>query len=171
MTLVPLLALAFAVASFWWLWLRKGRLRSVPPRVYAGFFRGQDVALRLPLALYNTGPTPILVADLRVMVGEHVLEWDATRSTIRPDPKDWVDFAAPFAVPGRGVLVVFAEFRQQPARWCPDAMSRHLVRVEWLDREGSWVELITFDWWAPEQEDTMGAYIAHRNEEVGGPLP
>lgn len=32
---VPVGALVFTVASFWWIYLRRGRLKATPPHVYS----------------------------------------------------------------------------------------------------------------------------------------
>jgi hypothetical protein len=49
---ISVLALAFTVASFWWLHARRGALTATRPRAYAFLDR---VRLRLPLAFFNTG--------------------------------------------------------------------------------------------------------------------
>lgn len=50
--LVAVLALLFTVASFWWLYARRGSLEVGQPGAYAF---ASKVRLRLPLAFYNTG--------------------------------------------------------------------------------------------------------------------
>jgi hypothetical protein len=52
------LALAFTVASFWWLHARTGSLEAAAPRSYAF---ADKVRLRLPFAFFNTGAKALIV--------------------------------------------------------------------------------------------------------------
>jgi hypothetical protein len=93
------LALAFAIASFWWLHARAGSLEAAAPRTYAFVDR---VRLRLPLAFFNTGAKALIVTDLRLLVDDLEREpfaWITTRSNLRPEAEDSSAFATPFAVP------------------------------------------------------------------------
>lgn len=57
-------ALAFTIASFWWLNVRKGRLRVIAPH-QAGIYPGQALfRLRLPLLLQSTGAQTFVVSDM-----------------------------------------------------------------------------------------------------------
>ena len=58
--LVSGLALAFAIASFWWLNARKGRLEAAAPASYAF---ADKVRLRLPLAFFNSGAKALIVTS------------------------------------------------------------------------------------------------------------
>jgi hypothetical protein len=62
---IAVLALLFAVASFWWLNARRGRVVGAVPHAYGMAAAAQVFLLRLPLALYNTGARAIVVRDLR----------------------------------------------------------------------------------------------------------
>lgn len=64
---ISTLALIFTIASFWWIQVRRGRLRSYPPRSYAGSFLN-GLRLSLPLVLYNSGPAPLVVLDFRLRI-------------------------------------------------------------------------------------------------------
>ncbi|WP_432831173.1 hypothetical protein [Dactylosporangium sp. CA-092794] len=66
--IVSFLALLFTIASFWWIQVRRGRLRAYPPLSYAGAFGGSKLLLNLPLVLYNTGPAPIVILDFRLRI-------------------------------------------------------------------------------------------------------
>ena len=63
--LVAVLALLFTVASFWWLYARRGSLEVGQPGAYAF---ASKVRLRLPLAFYNTGARSLIVTDLQVLL-------------------------------------------------------------------------------------------------------
>ena len=56
--LIATLALLFAVGSFWWLHARHGRLKSYAPEAFAGYMKPEEVTIRLPLAIANTGAAP-----------------------------------------------------------------------------------------------------------------
>jgi hypothetical protein len=165
--IVALLALSFTIGSFWWLHARRGALTAPAPRAYA--FADQ-VRLRLPLAFFNTGAPALIVSDLRVVVdpdgAEMHLPWTTTRSKLRPESDDGFAFPTPFAVPGRGTREVIAEFGHNEG-WHPDASSKHRVRLQALVHPSDeWVNVVDFDWWAPNDATTMGKYLAHPNEPV-----
>jgi hypothetical protein len=52
---------AAILASFWWLYARRGSLEVGQPGAYAF---ASKVRLRLPLAFYNTGARSLIVTDL-----------------------------------------------------------------------------------------------------------
>lgn len=166
--LVPVGALVFTVASFWWIYLRRGRLRATPPHVYASSTTSAKVRIRLPLVIFNTGAAAIVVEDLRLVVDGHELEWISLRRTIRPMTDDVLDFAAPFAIAGREARQIFAEFGQAPAPLVPELGASYPARI---DRKigGKWKPLLEFEWWAPKNDP--GPYIAHRNSPDRGAAP
>jgi len=100
---VAALALLFTVASFWWIQVRRGRLVSYEPQTYSGYIMGGGFRLRLPLTIYNTGATTLVVIDLRLSF----VEQDVTapvitfRRSVKAMTGDVEDYAHPFAVPGR----------------------------------------------------------------------
>ena len=108
---VAVMALLFAVASFWWLYARRGSLEVGRPGAYAF---ANKVRLRLPLAFYNTGARSLIVTDLQVVVTEDAaqppLGWIATVSQLRPDSNNERDFATPFVVAGRTTRELVPEF-------------------------------------------------------------
>jgi hypothetical protein len=70
--LVPVGALVFTVASFWWIWLRRGRLTAVT---------SSELRIRFPLVIYNTGTRAIVIENLRLVVEGH--ELDGSASAVR----------------------------------------------------------------------------------------
>jgi hypothetical protein len=123
------LALAFTIASFWWLYARTGSLEAAAPRSYAF---ADKVRLRLPFAFFNTGAKALIVTDLRLLVHDpdrEPLEWITTRSKLRPDSQDGFAFATPFSVPGRGTKEVIAEFGNDHG-WSPEPSSRHWIHLQ-----------------------------------------
>lgn len=162
---VAVFALAFTVASFWWLHAREGSLRAARPRAYAF---GGAVRLRFPLALFNDGAKALIVDDLQVVLddqpAEDPLPWASTRRTLRPTANDVEDFPTPFAIQGRSTKELVAEFGDDRG-WRPSPGSKHRLELQAMIHPAEeWVELVTFDWWAPPTEDAMSHYIVHRNE-------
>lgn len=157
---VPVGALVFTIASFWWIYLRRGRLRVAVPSTYASAVTGSTLRVRFPLVIFNSGAAAIVVDSLRLVVEEHELEWISTRSTLRPKPEDFLDFASPFAIRGREAYEVFAEFGDDGKTWHPELGQTYRVRIDWKD-SARWKELIEFDWHGPDHD--IAPYIAHRN--------
>ncbi|MFJ2769665.1 hypothetical protein [Streptomyces sp. NPDC087300] len=58
-------ALAFTVASFWWINARQGDLKVWESHSFAAAVTSEIARVRFPLVLYNTGAKPIVVLDLR----------------------------------------------------------------------------------------------------------
>ena len=170
MSVIPLLALAFTIAAFWWIFLRRGRITTPAPDTYA-CPPGPTLRLRFPLVLLNSGAVPIVVSDIRLIVDRlHEFHWSSVRKKISPSMDDFVDAAAPFAVKGRDAVQVFAEFGQVPPEWRPEVGQSYPVRLEVKDLGGHWKAVVEFEWWAPVREDQMNATVAHRNAAAGGPL-
>jgi hypothetical protein len=157
------LALAFTIASFWWLHARTGSLEAAAPRSYAF---ADKVRLRLPFAFFNTGAKALIVTDLRLLVDDpdrEPLGWITTRSKLRPDSQDGFAFATPFSVPGRGTKEVIAEFGDDQG-WSPQSSSRHWIHLQArVHPSESWEDIVAFEWWAPPSSDAMSRYITYAN--------
>lgn len=162
-------ALVFTVASFWWIHARQGKLRGFEPHTYAAVVGGAELLLiRLPLVLYNTGPKPIVVQNLRLMfpdgpAGFGGLPWRNTRSQLKPVPEDLGDLPAVFAVPGRTAQPWFIEFGGPFPGIVPEARE-YIVRVEAKlgHRRQDWTTVLTFPLRAQNMTNPS-AYIAHSN--------
>jgi hypothetical protein len=155
------LALAFTIASFWWLHARTGSLEAAAPRSYAF---ADKVRLRLPFAFFNTGARALIVTDLRLLVDDREpLGWITTRSKLRPDSQDGFAFATPFSVPGRGTKEVIAEFGDDRG-WSPEPSGRHWIQLQArVHPSESWEDIVAFEWWAPPSSDAMSRYITYAN--------
>lgn len=169
---VAALALAFTIASFWWLNARRGKLQVARPGAYVFASR---VRLRLPLAFYNTGAVALIVADLRLLVDNddtrEPMPWIAVLPNIRRSGAegDVSEFATPFAVPGRGTHRVVAEFGDDRG-WTPEPSSRHELRLQGrLHPRDEWRDLGLFDWWAPPDESKFGTFLTYRNAPIQDP--
>ncbi len=162
--IVALLALAFTITSFWWLHARSGALEAARPQAYAF---ADNVRLLLPLAFFNTGARALLVSDLRVVIDDQSermpLAWIATRSVLQPGADDGYAFATPFAVQGRNTREIIGDFGDDHG-WTPAPGSRHTLRLQALVHPSeAWIDITTFEWWAPLSAELMHSYIAHRN--------
>lgn len=166
--LVSVGALGFTVASFWWIYLRRGHLRTPAPDTYAAGVRASVLRIRFPLVFVNTGAATLSVESLRMVVEGHALEWVSVHRSIRPLKDDFVDLAAPFIVRGRDATRLFVEFGGDGSRWSPEPRRRYRVQIEQKigDR---WKPLVEFDWHSPR--DRLSSYIAHRNRPEGGAPP
>ena len=81
-TCIPVIALAFTIGSFWWIYARRGRLKATAPKTYASFIAHQ-IGVRLPIVFHNTGARAIAVTDLRLVIDDDAeLEWENTRKTL-----------------------------------------------------------------------------------------
>jgi hypothetical protein len=93
---VAVCALLFTVGSFWWLYLRRGKLVVATPQTYAAFLEERRLILLFPLVFYNTGARDYVVRDLRVRFGDESggvpLDWERVRGgeTRAPtQPRSW----------------------------------------------------------------------------------
>lgn len=171
--IVALLALAFTVGSFWWIWVRRGHLEAYEPQTYAGYLSASGFRLRLPLTVYNTGARTLVATDMRaVFVNEGVTVPVITfRHSIKPLTGDVADFAHPFAIPGRQTISKFVVVGRRD--WAPDPASEYRVRVEVrTGDDGDWSELVTVNLTSPDPS-TAGSYIASRRDPADDapPLP
>ncbi len=153
-------ALVFTVASFWWIYLRRGPLKVTTPDTYASAVTESQLRLRFPLVIFNTGAATVVVENLRLVVEGQELEWITLRRSLRPTSKDVLDFAAPFTIEGRKARELFAEFGEAAPSWRPDLGCSYPMRIE-RKVGAQWKPLLEFDWWAPQND--LEAYTAHRN--------
>jgi hypothetical protein len=165
---VAILALVFTVSSFWWMNAHRGALQVGRPGAYALV---GAVRLRLPLALYNTGATALIVTDIRLVAVAELTAgapylWLATLSQLQPKEIEERDFQTPLAVPARGTREVVAEFE---GPWCPLPGSERWMRLEAkLHPSGDWRSVGEFDWWAPPPGCDLRRYITYRNAREQG---
>lgn len=165
--LLPIGALVFTVASFWWIWLRRGRLTVAPPHTYSSAVTTTQLRIRFPLVIYNTGARAITVENLRLVIEGHEFEWISVRRTVRPMPDDVIDFAAPFPVAGREARQIFVEFGEEQPQWRPDIDASYSARID-RKHGDKWKALAEFTWWAPKND--LGSYITHRNASGVGSI-
>jgi hypothetical protein len=159
-------ALAFAIVSFWWLHARPGRIRVARPNAYI-YASPRIIRLRLPLAFHNSGAAARIISDLRVCVeteGERgSLPWIATLPSMRRSGENVSNYATPFTVAGRGTREVLAEFGDGLG-WTPEPSSRQKLRVEAkVHSSDRWRAVGRFEWWAPPPEAPVAELRPYRN--------
>jgi hypothetical protein len=170
---IATLALLFTVGSFWWLQARQGKLRSYPPHSFAFYLVPTKVRLRFPLVLYNTGPKPIVVQNMKLSFSKHPevkpLPWRTSRSHLMPDADDGPQLPAVFSVPGRQAQQYFIEFgidAKDPLPGIDLSASENLVRVEvLLGHKRQWQRLVSFPL-SGEHVESPSAYIAYSNSAL-----
>jgi hypothetical protein len=172
-SLVPVLALLFTVASFWWLYARRGRVVSTSvPHGYALSATDALFLLRIPVTVRNTGARSIVVRNMRMWIEDipHALElpWRRTMKHLQPWGDDLEGVSAPFVVPGRESHVVIAEFGS-PLPGFKLTPGTHTVLVEIDDdghgrRTGDWRELLRFEWHVPGPPADWSKYTLHYNK-------
>jgi hypothetical protein len=165
--LIACLALAFTIGSFWWLNARQGSLKSYEPHTFAAAGTPQQSRVRLPLVLFNTGATPIVVQDMRLTFpgrGSAVLPWVTTRSHLDSSDETWA-FPAVFSILGRTAQQMFIEFGGSFAGGVPAADCQAQVDVKLGHRDG-WDHLLTFTLRASRITDPTH-YITYSNRPDG----
>ena len=160
---IAILALAFTIASFWWIQVRTGRLLSYKPRTYAGSYgAGGKTILLFPLVLHNTGPAPIVVVDFRLTldIGPDPatrnqegfdlpisIRWTAIQPSLHPAEKLGLGgrvHPSPIVVNGRQALERFIEFGWDN-RLLRIADGPYMATVEaQLGHSHRWREIVTF---------------------------
>ena len=116
-TLISLLALTFSVLTFWHVNQRKGRLFSTDPITYqCRNSDPEDIVIRVPLVLTNTGPVGIVIADIRANISgrdfQAHLVWELERSKMDTEGEDhgFKDWATPINISGHDSVKHVIEF-------------------------------------------------------------
>jgi hypothetical protein len=159
-------AVILAAATFWWVNLRRGRLKSFSVRSFAAAANGQQNLLCLPLVIYNTGALPIVVQDLRLrLVGPDVVFWWGNlRDRLPPGDDDKLKkLPAVFAINGRTFEQLYAEFHNRQFDLRPN-LEDQLVIVEALTpHHKEWRQLVQFKLHLSAVK-TTGSYLAWSND-------
>ena len=175
--IVAVAALAFTVASFWWLNARRGRLVAAALDAYAVGNPPDDLMLRLPLAIHNTGAKALVVGNLRCRFPDSDAPdqpWRTTRKILGTGPGDVEDDATPFPVEGRHAVPKVIEFgdRSTAVKLSPRTY-RVLIEVDHTlagSAGTTWRKLVEFDLHV-DSKALHGNYVAHRNLANGSGNP
>jgi|SRR5664279_4379396 hypothetical protein len=144
--IISTLALLFTVFSFWWMHWRTGKLKIGTPRSFAavGSEKGM-LLLEIPLVFFNTGPTPILIQNLRlVLCGDSLppLTFVATVSKLGKD--EGRALATQFPICGRESIVMICEFQRHPGGLLFKARKYPVELQAKLSDEAKWKVLSRF---------------------------
>lgn len=171
------MALLFTAATFWWLNARLGVLKSWEPQTYAMSLSRDYVRVRLPLILYNTGASSIVVLDMRMRFPDEPqalwpLRWSGTSEELMPRSVD--DVAAPtgFAVAGRTAEKTVASFSVPSPGFIPEVRDYQVVVEAVLGQRKLWRRVLKRDdRWQPFVRFTLrlgpmrysGSYVGYSN--------
>lgn len=141
--LLPILAIAFTVFSFWWLNARKGRIEGVGPQYVFGCYKDNKLQIQLPVALRNTGPQAIVVSGFRVRFlssERESLLWIGFSS----DPMNGCfTFKKPVVIKGFDATELILFFQREE---CDNLFSNESVRLEFIESDSrEWSGLSLFD--------------------------
>jgi hypothetical protein len=162
-------ALLFTIGSFWWINVRRGRLRTYPPASFAASLTSKKLIMCLPIVLYNTGAAPLVVLMLRLRFVEasadaRPVPWQNTRDKLPPDQTE-KSLAASFAVPGRTACQLFLEFSQDDPDYVPPAATVSVRLEARLGHSKKWKTLMIFPMRLDQVKDPK-AYLAWGNDET-----
>jgi hypothetical protein len=142
-------ALIFSVASFWWLYARRGKL--VVPSPHAFVIAGGDstILLRFPLVFFNSGAVATVVRDLQLRFAEDrfvlPLRWRYSYSALTGG-SEVREYASPFPIPSRQAVPLNIEFWGSFPGLEVVAEQTYTLQIEALfaHRE-TWQTLLRFD--------------------------
>lgn len=164
---VSTLALLFTIGSFWWMHARVGTLRAFRPRTFSGYVEAEQSAIRLPILLFNTGPTSIVVTGMRLRFSdattEKPMEWEWTRTTIDPGENDIRDVASPFSVQGRNTYSLAAEFVGVYPGAIPEPRAYTVTLEALTSKADAWLRVISFQFQAGNLRHPSN-YITYSND-------
>lgn len=160
-------ALVFTVVSFWWLNARQGKLKAYEPYSFAGAATPGLTILRLPLVLFNTGPVPIVVQDLRIRFPDEPdsllpLPWRNSWPQLKPVGTDQASMPGVFAVEGRKAEQRFIEFGAPFPGFVPQARDYVVSLEAKLGHRKEWRPLLTFTLRLAHMT-SPGQYITYSN--------
>lgn len=146
---------------------RTGHLELWPPRSYAAK-GGRQLTLQLPLVMFNTGPTPIVLRNLRVVIaGEPqpvIGSFQATVSKLATD--DGREWASALPIRGREAVSIVAQFSNRNPGLTFVSRTYTVEVQARLNKSEKWTSLITFDLRVTDQHlpQLNELFIAHDNE-------
>jgi hypothetical protein len=172
--LIASFALAFTVASFWWIQARRGKLRSFPTHTFSGRLSADSAVIRLPVAVFNNGAKPIVVIEFQLRLQaddgrEYKMYARTFRNSIMPSSDDIDDFPFPVCIPGRAMDSKFVEFYSgTPPEPLLSGTPVKATLEGLLDGSDRWTELVSFSLHVEIMAST-GNYIAYSNHKPTWP--
>lgn len=164
---VSILALLFTVSAFWYMNLWPGRLRGYGPSTWAGYVSRDQLTLRIPVLVANSGASSKVVTNvrLRLLAPHRVLKlsWQTFRTGIRPTDDDIKDMATHFVVPARGAVREFVEFRGRFEHGVIEPREYEIKLDTQVDGGDNWQETASFALRLWHLGDSPDRYIARSN--------
>ncbi|GAA0909345.1 hypothetical protein [Virgisporangium aurantiacum] len=187
-------ALIFTVASFWWIQVRRGRLRVDTGPIYSGAITSNKIVLHVPLVFHNPAPASLVVADIKLHLSGGTddanspdrkalpkrMFWIAFHGSVYPESDKHRQFAMPFAVDGRKSVERVIEFQwDNPETQLEDGPYTATVEVLVLPqrwRRRRWRTLCTYQLRTDLWSGARAALIPRTNDptyyeavkEIGG---
>ena len=162
---IALFAVLFGVASFWWLNMKRGKLKGFAARSDTVMVGSSAVLLlRLALVFVSTGARTLGVRDLRCLFPDTSqvlpLPWRDTLETLTKAPGSPRRGPCPFVVRGRESVVSFVEFGG-PFPGFKMTPGAHRVRIDIVEADRDrWRALTEFTLFATESATTADEYLA-----------
>lgn len=143
--LISILALIFAVGSFWWMNWRKGSLKIGAPRSYAITNTDAALTLQLPFIFFNNGPLPIFVRNLRIVFpDENPQEQVVFQGVVEKLGSTDMRMATQFPVRGLESQLNIYVFIKQGSRLRLEPRSYRLELQATLDESSDWATISRF---------------------------
>jgi hypothetical protein len=165
---IAALALLFTIASFWWINVRRGQLRTYRPVTYASSMTATKLVVCLPLVLHNNGAAPIVVLTMRLRFLEApdapAVPWQNKRDKLPPD-NSAKSLAAGFAVAGRTAEQGYFEFSQDNPKFLPPPGTVRVVAEALLGHRKSFQRLAEFTL-NMEKSSNQAPYLAYGNDPM-----
>lgn len=176
-----ILALLFTVGSFWWIQVRRGRLRCYISHAYSGVFGPGKLVFVIPLVLHNPAPAPLVVADLRLRIDGLTgkvskdsdelpikLRWISSHAAVYPK-NETRTYAAAFPVDGRKAVERFIEFQYDNPPTCLEdgpyrATVEALVQPQRWRARPKWSELTIYTFNTQLAVEARGSLIPRSND-------
>lgn len=167
---VSILALLFTIASFWYLQARRGRLVMSSIPAFAGYIAKDELAIRIPILLYNSGARTRLVDEIRLVFtswADGHGEWETFHPTLKPvtGNGNTDDFAGPYPIDGRRAVMRFVKFTYRLADHLPEPIPTHCHVEARLDGSLTWRKVGAFTLYLEHMAHPAN-YITYRNSAV-----
>jgi len=145
--IISILALIFAVYSFWWMNWRKGKLKVSYLKHYGVDNSANKLLIELPLVFFNIGALPVVVESLRLILLDKnskqiFLHFNAIRTELMKDEGRY--FATPFSINRGDSKKLVCEFQKNPSEFSFEIGDYKLLLEGKLYSKNKWIVLRKF---------------------------
>lgn len=191
---IALMSLGLTLFSFYFIYLRRGKICVGPPRVFEiNNYLAQSpprAILRLPLVFFNDGAIPIVIQNLQLVFNESPSEanlhplrfWATTEQLTAKENEGTTDIqrrlAYQFPVKGREAVSKICEFWGQAGEPIVAVGSKQVMLMAKLGDDPTWLRLALFtlrfsqewaDAWRDPNQTRL--FIAFPNSEDDAEIP